>query len=43
MAWPAVLAVPFPLHMKVAKQNAAFVLFLIPLFLVACGTLEVGK
>ena len=29
--------------MKVAQQSAAFVLFLIPLFLVACSTLEVGK
>ena len=29
--------------MKVAKQSAALVLFLIPLFLVACGMLEVGK
>jgi hypothetical protein len=43
MAWPAVLAVPFPLHLKVAKQSAALVLFLIPLCLVACGMLEVGK
>ncbi len=29
--------------MKVAKQSVSLVLFLIPLFLVACSTLEVGK
>ena len=29
--------------MKVAQQSAALVLFLIPLFLFACGMLEVGK